>query len=117
MKASVIISGVFLAGAVMGSPVAGEAKMLTAQNGMTLYIFDKDASGVSSCYDDCAKKWPPYLAKGGEKMGEGWATVKRKDGSNQWTYDKKPLYFYADDKKMGDKAGDGLFNVWHVVNE
>jgi predicted lipoprotein with Yx(FWY)xxD motif len=35
----------------------------------------------------------------------------------QWTYDKKPLYFFADDKKKGDMAGDGLGGVWHVVND
>ena len=68
----------------------------------------KDAAGTPTCYDDCTKKWPPYLAKSGETMGEGWATVKRKDGSLQWTYDGKPLYFYSGDKKKGDKTGDGI---------
>ena len=116
MKASLVLGALFLAGVVIASHAAN-AKTLTAENGMTIYVFDKDANGVSACYDDCAKKWPAYLAKGGEKMGEGWATVKRKDGSMQWTYDKKPVYFFADDKKKGDMAGDGLGGVWHVVNE
>jgi predicted lipoprotein with Yx(FWY)xxD motif len=96
---------------------ASAATMLTAKNGMTVYVFDKDTSGVSACYDDCAKKWPPYLAHGVEKMGEGWATMKRKDGSMQWTYDDKPLYFYADDKKKGDANGDGVGSVWHIIKE
>jgi hypothetical protein len=73
---------------------------------MTVYVFDKDAGGTPTCYDDCGKKWPPYLARSSAKMGEGWATVKRKDGSLQWTYDGKPLYFYSADKKKGDKTGD-----------
>ena len=28
-----------------------------------------------------------------------------------------PLYFYAGDKKNGDKTGDGKGGVWHVVAE
>ena len=39
-------------------------------------------------------------------MEEGWATVKRKDGRVQSTYDGKPLYFYSGDKTKGDKTGD-----------
>jgi hypothetical protein len=49
-------------------------------------------------------------------MGKDWATVKRKDGSLQWTYDGKPLYFYSTDKKKGDKTGDGIGGVWHIVS-
>ncbi|WP_454818524.1 hypothetical protein [Labrys neptuniae] len=50
-------------------------------------------------------------------MGEGWAAVKRADGSLQWSYDGKPVYFYAPDKKKGDKTGDGIGGVWHVISE
>lgn len=38
---------------------ADAAGILQAKNGMTLYVFDKDNGGVSSCYDACAAKWPP----------------------------------------------------------
>ena len=53
-----------------------------------------------------SEQWPPYLAKSDGKMEEGWATVKRKDGRLQSTYDGKPLYFYSGDNKKGDKTGD-----------
>ena len=98
------------------SLAASAAAMVTAQNGMTVYVFDKDTGGTPTCYDACAKTWPPYLAKGGEQRGEGWATVKRKGGSMQWTYGGKPLYFYSSDKKKGDKTGDGVGGVWHAVS-
>ena len=26
-------------------------------------------------------------------------------------------YFYAGDKKKGDKTGDGIGGVWHIVSE
>ena len=118
MKTYLAVGTVLLAGTFVTSLAASAATMLTAQNGMTVYVFDKDAGGTPSCYDSCAKKWPPYLVKGrGKKMGEGWASVKRKDGSAQWTYDGKPLYFYSDDKKKGDKTGDGVGGLWHIVSE
>jgi predicted lipoprotein with Yx(FWY)xxD motif len=91
--------------------------MLTAENGMTLYVFDKDTGGVSACYDDCATNWPPYVAKEGDAAKKDWTMVKRKDGSLQWAYDGKPLYFFVKDAKKGDKAGDGMGGVWHVVSE
>jgi predicted lipoprotein with Yx(FWY)xxD motif len=110
--------GLTLTAALLASTImVSAATMLTAKNGMTLYVFDKDTGGVSTCYDACAQKWPPYAAKSGEKMGEGWSSTKRKDGSLQWAYDKKPVYFYAGDKKKGDKTGDGIGGAWHIVSE
>lgn len=91
--------------------------MLTDANGMTLYTFDADTGGTPTCYDDCAAKWPPYLANEGDAMKEGWATVERTDGTKQWTYDGKPVYFYAEDKAKGDMAGDGMGGKWHVIKE
>lgn len=106
-----------LAAALLLAAAAHAAAMLTAKNGMTLYVYDKDKGGLSSCYGFCAEFWPPYLAKKGEKAMKDWTMVKRKDGKLQWAYDHKPLYFYASDKKKGDAKGDGKDGVWHVVKE
>jgi predicted lipoprotein with Yx(FWY)xxD motif len=116
---TMILKRAALAGAALMLAVAGAqaASLVTGKNGMTIYVFDKDKGGVSSCYDDCAVKWPPYLGKADEKMGEGWSLVERKDKTMQWAYDKKPVYFFASDKKKGDMAGDGLGGVWHVIKE
>ena len=91
------------------------ADMMTDANGMTLYIFDKDSGGASACYDDCAAKWPPYLARAGEAAGKGWSQVARKDGAMQWAYDGKPLYHFKGDHAKGDHMGDGLGGVWHML--
>ena len=98
----------------VGAEAAG---LVTAKNGMTLYVFDKDKGGVSSCYGACAKMWPAYLGKAADKMTEGWTLVERTDGKMQWAYDGKPVYFFKDDKKKGDMAGDGMGGVWHVIKE
>lgn len=96
---------------------AHAADMLTDKNGMTLYVFDKDKDGISACYDDCAVNWPPYLGKEGDAMMKDWTMAKRTDGTMQWAYDGKPVYFFKADKKMGDMAGDGKGGVWHVIKE
>lgn len=99
------------------SAAGAQAAALTAQNGMTLYTFDKDKGDQSSCYDDCAVNWPPYVGTADEKMPNDWKLVQRTDNTMQWTYDGKPLYFYIDDKAKGDAKGDGKGGVWHVINE
>ena len=114
---SKIVGAISFSAALCIATAASAAGMLTDPKGMTLYVFDKDKGKVSSCYGDCAKHWPPYLSKKGEKMGEGWGTTKRKDGSQQWTYDGHPVYYFASDKKAGDKTGDGVGGVWHIVTE
>ncbi len=94
---------------------ANAAGMATAENGMTLYVFDKDTAGVSTCYDACAAMWPAYVGKADSKLAEGWTLVKRTDGTLQFAFNKKPVYFYAPDKAKGDKLGDGKGGVWHII--
>ena len=83
----------------------------------TLYTFDKDSTDPtrSMCNGDCALKWPPFRPNAGERPVRGFTIFKRDDGSLQWAYDGKPLYFYAGDNKVGDRNGDAANGVWHVV--
>ena len=117
MKTILMCGAGALLAALLFTPAAHAADTLTDKKGMTLYTFDKDAGGMSSCYDDCAKHWPPYVGKTGDATMKDWTLVNRKDGTMQWAYDGKPLYFYADDKKKGDIAGDGKGGVWHIIKE
>ena len=43
--------------------------------------------------------------------------VDRTDGTKQWAYDGKPMYFYKGDVKAGDAMGDGMGGMWHVIKE
>lgn len=110
-------TAVFCAALLASSTLAKAETMLTDAAGMTLYTFDKDTGGASSCYDDCAAKWPPYLGKEGDAMTEGWTMTPRTDGAMQWAYDGKPVYLYSGDTTKGDAMGDGLGDVWHVIKE
>ncbi|WP_458366320.1 COG4315 family predicted lipoprotein [Burkholderia pseudomallei] len=93
--------------------------MLVAANGMTLYTFDKDApnAGKSLCNGPCAANWPPYKASATDRPAGGYTIIKRDDGTLQWAYQGKPLYFFAKDAAKGDKKGDGFKDVWHAVKE
>ncbi len=102
---------------MLSAAAAQAAEVLTSKDGMTLYTFDKDKGGISSCYEKCAVMWSAYVGKEGDKMMKDWTLVKRTDGTMQWAYDAKPLYFFKDDKKKGDVAGDGSGGVWHTIKE
>ena len=91
--------------------------MLTSKDGMTLYVFDKDKDGISTCYDDCAEMWPAHLGKEGDEMVKDWVLVNRTDGTMQWAYEGKPLYFFAGDKSKGDMKGAGRDGVWHIIKQ
>ncbi len=89
---------------------------LVGANGMTLYTFDKDmaGSGKSVCNGACATNWPPLTATAAPG-GEGYSLVTRDDGTKQVAYKGKPLYYWAQDTKPGDKGGDGKINLWHTA--
>lgn len=105
------------------SAVEAPARMadgvLVASNGRTLYTFDNDpaGSGGSVCNGGCAALWPPLQATAAEEASVPWGVVTRDDGSRQWSYRGKPLYFYQGDQKAGDRSGDNVKSVWHVVRE
>ena len=102
----------------------GPGKVLVGANGRTLYLFEKDSGGKSSCTGGCASEWPPFTTTGKPSAGAGvnaamLSVTKRSDGKNQVVYAGHPLYFYSADTKAGDTTGQGL-NVfgaeWYVVS-
>ena len=93
-----------------------KGKVLVDAKGMTLYTLDRDtAPNKSTCNGQCATNWPPLMVSGDGKASGNWTVVTRDDGSKQWAYKGKPLYFWKDDKKAGDTDGDNRNNVWHVA--
>ena len=105
------------AGGAIKSMDTAKGEVLTDAKGMTLYTFDRDANGTSSCYDTCAQKWPPLTAAADAVADGEYTQIERKGGSKQWAYDGRPLYLWQNDKKPGDVTGDGVGGVWHVAKE
>ncbi|NLE71392.1 MAG: hypothetical protein GX609_04755 [Actinomycetales bacterium] len=112
--------GAAAATVALGSTDLGE--VLVGPAGMTLYLYDPDAQGASTCYDQCAQAWPPLLADdGAPAAGDGvdaalLGTTERTDGGLQVTYDGWPLYYWAQDDAPGDATGQGVNDVWWVLD-
>ena len=99
-------------------------KVLVGSNGRTLYLFEADKNGKSTCTGACAAGWPPDTVTGTPQAGSGakqslLSTIKRSDGTKQVTYNGHPLYYFAGDTSAGDANGQGskAFGAkWYVVN-
>lgn len=109
------LGGLLTASAALAQPVQ-QGGVLTDAAGRTLYIFDKDEPGKSTCQGPCAQNWPPYTAE----AAAGTTPPKEasrfaRDGVQQWAWNGKPLYYFAGDTKPGERNGDGRNGVWHVV--
>ena len=91
--------------------------MIMDAKGMTLYTFDNDKeANKSACAGNCLTNWPILKAEAADKdMGTDWKVITRDDGTKQWSYKGKPLYYFAMDKAAGDKLGDGRGMVWHIA--
>jgi predicted lipoprotein with Yx(FWY)xxD motif len=97
------------------------APYLVDAEGMALYKFDNDEAGVSNCTGDCTINWPPYTVESADDLLAGvniageLDVLEREDGSLQVTYNGMPLYHWIEDSNPGDRAGDGVGEVWHIV--
>lgn len=109
------------ADAVVAVGMTDLGNVLVDGDGMTLYMFEPDQQGAPTCNDDCAESWPPLLTEG-EPTADGEAdaallgTAERDDGATQVTYDGWPLYRWAADEEPGDASGQGVGDVWWVLD-
>jgi predicted lipoprotein with Yx(FWY)xxD motif len=103
--------------------VPGLTPIVTSASGRTVYRFDNDSANPSqsTCFDACAQKWEPVLAGSGVVVEGGGidesklATIDRPEGK-QVTLKGWPLYYFKDDLKLGQLAGQGQGGVWFAVN-
>lgn len=94
-------------------------EILVDADGNTVYLFVPDDQGEPTCYDACEETWPVVGEL--DTVGEGvdadlLGTVERTDGDVQATYNDWPLYSFANDAAPGDINGQGVNDVWYVVD-
>ena len=98
--------------------------ILVDSQGRTLYLFEKDRRGKSSCDGACATYWPPLLTNGKPAAGGGvkqalLGITRRAGGATQVTYAGHPLYRFTGDAKPGQTSGQNshAFGAdWYVVS-
>ncbi|MBB5208109.1 COG4315 family predicted lipoprotein [Chiayiivirga flava] len=105
--------------AAMGgtAPAVMLGGVLVNREGRTLYVFDADKRGASTCYRMCETLWPPFLAGIDDEPRDGFTITERIDGGRQWVHRNRPLYLWTHDSKPGDVTGDKVNGVWHAVRE
>jgi predicted lipoprotein with Yx(FWY)xxD motif len=93
--------------------------VMAEANHAVLYTYDKDKAGKPpTCTGSCAATWLP--ATGTPQAGPAdhfsgqFALVKRADGTEQITYEGKPLYTLKGAKPLLT-TGNGQGGVWHVI--
>jgi predicted lipoprotein with Yx(FWY)xxD motif len=95
-------------------------KYLTDTEGKTLYWFKKDSPEKSACSGPCVDKWPVYFrekVKPPKGLSEkDFGSITRGDGKKQTTFRGYPLYYWTGDSKKGDTNGQGVKDVWFVVD-
>lgn len=97
---------------------ASQATVSTAYadaDGKTLYTFDRDTGGKSTCVGECAAAWPPFAAPANAKATGDWSVIVHDEGTSQWAHDGKPLYTSAKDKALGSSAGHNVDSLWHAA--
>ena len=78
-----------------------------------VYSFSSDTSSKSACSGACAIAWPPLLTDGTPGVASPVSashlgTLHRPDGTDQVTYDGKPLYLFSRESGAKIPAQDGL---------
>jgi predicted lipoprotein with Yx(FWY)xxD motif len=103
---------------IASTPALGA--FLTDSSGKTLYFFNKDTTGTSTCTGTCIANWPAFDAGAMVvpsilKVSD-FGAVTRADGTKQSSYMGRPLYYFSGDKGPGTTNGQGVLNSWSVAN-
>lgn len=97
-------------------------EILVGPDGLTLYMFEQDTQGeaASTCYDDCAAAWPPLTVDetptAGDAVMAELETLERDGESMQVVANGWPLYYFASDESPGDANGQGVNDIWWVLD-
>jgi predicted lipoprotein with Yx(FWY)xxD motif len=100
-------------GPAVSAKTSSFGRILVGPNGHTLYLFENDKNGKSTCAGMCATLWPPLITAGKPVAGAGVkasliGTITRADGRRQVTYNHHPLYAFAKDARKGQTNGEAV---------
>lgn len=124
MEASAGMGATSKNGAVVVKRVGSLGPILVSAKGLALYTNSQDRNGMLVCNGACLSFWKPLSASKAPAVSSlpgKFALVKRGGGSEQVTYQGKPLYTFAPDRPgqvNGNDAHDAFGGhqfTWHVV--
>lgn len=95
--------------------------ILVDAEGFTLYVLLSSDGDPDACSGSCAEIWPPLAFDPVGELGRGLDPAQigqapRADGTTQAVYGGHPLYRYRDDSVPGDVNGQGINDIWFVLD-
>jgi predicted lipoprotein with Yx(FWY)xxD motif len=94
-------------------------KILTTDEGLTVYGFTNDTNGTSTCTGGCATAWPavtvPSDALPAGLDAKVFSVVEGPGDIYQLKAGSWPLYTFSGDSAPGDTNGQGTAGSWFVV--
>jgi predicted lipoprotein with Yx(FWY)xxD motif len=116
-------AGTTAKGAVVALKKTSLGAILVDARGRTLYLFEKDRSGMSACNSACVQYWPALTSRATPRAGSGvhqsmLRVIRQQNGVRQVTYAGHPLYTFVGDKSAGQTSGEGLTNFgagWYAI--
>ena len=119
MLAATLVLALALAACGGGEPYGTRegpgGRLLVNERGLTLYAYERDTPGRSTCNNLCAQDWPPFAAPADARPKGKWTIIARDDRLRQWSYDGKPLYTRTTDKRPGETTGAGIDELWRIA--
>jgi predicted lipoprotein with Yx(FWY)xxD motif len=79
----------------------------------TLYTFDDDTPGVTTCFGACLAAWPALYAPADAQAFGDFSVITRDATTKQWAYKGLPLYFFVGDTAPGDVTGE--YTDWTIA--
>lgn len=79
----------------------------------TLYTFDDDTPGVTTCFGGCLVTWPALYAPADAQAFGDFSVITRDATTKQWAYKGLPLYFFVGDTAPGDVTGE--YTDWTIA--
>lgn len=109
--------------------VQGVGDVLVDSQGAALYSPDQETGGKVLCTGACASIWVPLTLPDGDQpsgsseVDSRLGVLERPDGSEQVTFEGKPLYSFVEDSAPGTVTGNGFSDsfdgtsfTWHVAS-
>lgn len=98
-----------------GNIVNAEGAADNSRLDFTLYTFDEDPLGETTCFDDCLAAWPAlYAPDNSQAFGDFTVIVRDENtGVKQWAYKGLPLYFFIGDSAPGHTSGE--YPTWTIA--
>jgi predicted lipoprotein with Yx(FWY)xxD motif len=89
-------------------------RLLTTNEGYSVYAWDKDSALKSACEGACLREWLPILAPARAIPQSGWSVIERTPGILQWVFQGRPLYAHIGENRPRSMEGNDIPG-WHNV--